>query len=254
MTEASRPLAWLGSVRAVLFDLDNTLYDHTLASRAALFAAAREFEETAALSPDVLFDHFTRHNDACWALAVCGEMTREELALARFERTLESFAVSGLEARRLSEAYLTLYRGQPSEVPGARATVLRLLESRPVGIVTNGFPDYVEEKLAAIGLAGRLHPVVVAERIEVMKPRPDCFLAAVERLALHPPEVLYVGDSPAVDVVGARGSGLRACWLNRLGAPWPDGADVPDVVIRKLNELPELLGGAGQPPSIPTQE
>jgi putative hydrolase of the HAD superfamily len=230
--------------RAVLFDLDNTLYDHDASSREALTAAAREFDETSRLDADELCREFARHNDACWVLATRGEMTREELRVARFRRTLEGFGVQDLDPVRLSSAYLERYRRRLAAVPGARETVLGLLRRLPVGIVTNGFPDMVEDKLAAIGLAGRLHPVVVADRLEVMKPRPQAFLAALEALRLPGDEVLYVGDSLVVDVAGGRAAGLRTCWFNRGGMDAPPGAPEPDLVIRRLTELLELATSA----------
>jgi putative hydrolase of the HAD superfamily len=231
-------------IRAVLFDLDNTLYDHETSSRKALAAAAREFARTAALDVDQLCGTFTRHNDECWVLVTRGEMTRDELRVARFRRTLTEFGIEDLEPKRLSETYLARYRRGLAEVPEARRTVLRLLRDLPVGIVTNGFPDLVEEKLAAIGLAGLLHPVVVADRVEVMKPRPDAFLAALHALGLPAHDVLYVGDSLAVDVAGGAASGLRTCWFNRSGLEAPPGGPRPDAIVRRLSELLTLLLGA----------
>jgi HAD superfamily hydrolase (TIGR01549 family) len=231
-------------VRAVLFDLDNTLYDHETSSREGLAAAARDLEQTAGLDVDLLCRVFTRHNDECWALAVRGEMTREELRVARFRRTLAELGVEGLDPEHLSSAYLARYRRRLAEVPGARSTVLRLLRDLPVGIVTNGFPDLVGDKLAAIGLSGRLHPVVVADRIEVMKPRPDAFQAALEALDLPAGDVVYVGDSLTVDVAGGAAAGLRTCWFNRDGSAAPAGSPRPDAMVLRLAELPALLLGA----------
>ncbi len=62
---------------AVLFDLDDTLYDHTRASRQALAETAAAYRDLAELDAETLFREFTRHNDECWALAGCGQMTRE---------------------------------------------------------------------------------------------------------------------------------------------------------------------------------
>ncbi|MFN2432560.1 MAG: HAD family hydrolase, partial [Gemmatimonadota bacterium] len=151
----------LRGVRAVLFDLDNTLFDHTRASREALAAMGEELEELAGGDADLLCREFERHNDDCWALAVRGEMTREELRVVRFRRTLTALGLE-LAAERVSDAYLERYGMRGTEVPGASATVLQLLDRIPVGVVTNGFADLVDAKLEAIGLARVLHPVVVA--------------------------------------------------------------------------------------------
>jgi FMN phosphatase YigB (HAD superfamily) len=83
---------------------------------------------------------------------------------------------------------------------------------------------------------------VIADRIEVMKPRPDAFRTAIALLGLLPSEVLYVGDSLTVDVAGAAAAGLRTCWFDRDGREAPSGALRPDLIVRRLLELPALLG------------
>jgi HAD superfamily hydrolase (TIGR01549 family) len=231
------------SFQAVLFDLDNTLYDHTHSSREALIRMVRELESLTGVDPEILCREFQRHNDECWALAVRGEMTREELRLARFTRTLRALGLD-LEAAELSRAYLEGYARFGREVPGARSTVLCLLEGLPVGIVTNGYPDMVEAKLEAVGLAGLVHPVVVADRLEDMKPRAACFRQALAALGMEAADVLYVGDAPEVDVVGAREAGLATCWFDRNGAGWPSELAHPDLTIRNLPELELTLRGA----------
>lgn len=245
--QAGPPADWRSSIRAVLFDLDNTLYDHAFASRQALLAAAAEFEPTAALDAETLCREFTRHNDECWVLAARGEMTRQELRVARFQRMLDGFGVVALEAHRISERYLARYGRRRAEVPGARDAVLALRERMPVGIVTNGFPDLVEGKLAAVGLTGLLHPIVVADRLETMKPRPAPFLAALRELRLEPGAALYAGDSLLVDVAGGAAAGLRTCWFNRGGIERPADAPLPDFEVRALDELPALLLCDGRP-------
>jgi len=50
-----------------------------------------------------------------------------------------------------------------------------------------------------------------------------------------------IGDNPARDVGGALAAGLRAVWVNRLGAARPSelSADVPEVAT--LRDLPQML-------------
>jgi putative hydrolase of the HAD superfamily len=62
-------------------------------------------------------------------------------------------------------------------------------------------------------------------------------------LPLHrqPQECLYVGDSYANDVIGAKNAGMRACWLNRAEVKMPDEKTKPDFIIGKFEELPALL-------------
>jgi putative hydrolase of the HAD superfamily len=82
---------------------------------------------------------------------------------------------------------------------------------------------------------------VIADRIELMKPRPHPFVAAVERLGLPAGDVLYVGDSLAADVAGARAAGLRPVWFDRHGAGLPEDAPAPDFVVRRLEEVAAIV-------------
>jgi FMN phosphatase YigB (HAD superfamily) len=231
-------------VRAVLFDLDDTLFDHTAASREALLevAAAGVLD---GVDPERLIGEFAVHNATCWTLAAAGELPLDDLRVERFRRTLAALGLAGVDEAAVSGLYLTAYAARsPAEVPGARALVHRLLERGPVGIVTNGFPDLVEGKLRALGLLGVVDPVLVADRIELMKPRPHAFAAAVGRLRLPPFDVLFVGDSLSADVGGARAAGLRPCWFDRHATGLPDGAPVPEFVVRRLEEVAAVVAGA----------
>lgn len=244
-------------MRAVLFDLDDTLFDHSAASRAALLEVAAS-GMLDGVEPEGLVREFAVHNATCWTLAAAGELPFEELRVERFRRTLAALDVRGASvapdeglAAVVSGAYLTAYAApRPAEVPGARALVRRLLERGPVGIVTNGFPDLVEGKLRSLDLWGVVDPVVVADRIELMKPRPQAFLAAVERLGLTPRDVLFVGDSLSSDVAGASAAGLRSCWFDRHATGLPQGAPAPEFIVRHLEEVAGLVeSGAGVAPA-----
>jgi putative hydrolase of the HAD superfamily len=235
-------------MRAVLFDLDDTLFDHSAASRAALLEVAAS-GPLLGVEPESLVHEFAVHNAACWTLAAAGELPFEELRVERFRRTLAALDARGGSgapdeglASVVSRAYLTAYAApRAAEVPGARALVRRLLERGPVGIVTNGFPDLVEDKLRSLDLWGGVDPVVVADRIELMKPRPYAFLAAVVHLGLTPRDVLFVGDSLSSDIAGAAAAGLRSCWFDRHATGLPQGAPAPEFIVRHLEEVVGLV-------------
>jgi competence protein ComEC len=92
-----------------------------------------------------------------------------------------------------------------------------------------------ESILSQLGLAHEFEFVVDSHEVGVEKPDPRIFLLACERLRLHPSRVAYVGDVHGIDVVGARGAGLRPVLLDVYGAY--DGAEAPRVA-----EPAQLLG------------
>ena len=76
-----------------------------------------------------------------------------------------------------------------------------------------------------------------AEAVGAPKPDPRAFLAACAGLGEPPDAVLYVGDEPETDVLGARSAGLSAVLLDRYGTAPPEET----AVIRSLAELPAFL-------------
>lgn len=103
--------------------------------------------------------------------------------------------------------------------------------------LSNGNAD-----LAAIGIAARFEVAVSAREAGAAKPHPRIFELMLERAALAPAEVVYVGDDPQADVEGARRAGLHAVWVDRLGRDWPAELAPPAHRVRDLHGLVALLG------------
>lgn len=85
-----------------------------------------------------------------------------------------------------------------------------------LGSVTNGVAD-----LETIGLASYFQVSIAAHRFGAGKPEPEIFLAACAELGIAPGDTAYIGDDPEIDVAGAAKAGLQALWLNRRGEVLP---------------------------------
>ena len=84
--------------------------------------------------------------------------------------------------------------------------------------------------------------VVCSEDLRCYKPHPRMFEAACDALGVAPSAAMYVGDTPRLDIVGARDAGLTPVWINRRNLTWPDELDPPAHVVDALDELLTLLG------------
>lgn len=112
----------------------------------------------------------------------------------------------------------------------------------PWGVVTNGAEtQYL--KLRRLGLEGRSPCVVVSEVVGVHKPDPAIFRLAAGHLGLDPAAILFVGDHPRQDIVGAGRVGMRTAWLRR-GRAWPAhlAATPPTYQIDEVAELRGVVG------------
>ena len=149
---------------------------------------------------------------------------------------------SGGDVALADAAYAIFFRERnrvdffPDALPALRRIAARL----PVVALTNGNAD-----LAAIGIEHLFVACINARTQGVGKPDPRIFAAACAAAGCRPGEAVHAGDDPDSDVRGARDAGLRACWIDRTGAPWPQTAGpAPDLVCRDLAALADWLDAA----------
>ena len=77
----------------------------------------------------------------------------------------------------------------------------------------------------------------------VAKPDPLIYQHLAERFEARPEEIVYVGDHPQYDVVGALEAGFHAVWINRERLSWPDDLPQPQHQVSNLHQLEALLEG-----------
>jgi len=78
---------------------------------------------------------------------------------------------------------------------------------------------------------------------QALKPDPAIFGYLAGVLGLEHHQILYVGDNPMPDIVGARQAGVPVAWLNRSGRPLPEGMPEPDLQVGSLRDLLAALPG-----------
>ncbi len=110
----------------------------------------------------------------------------------------------------------------------------------PLGSISNGFAD-----LQKIGLAAHFHTSLAAHSFGRAKPDPSIFLAACDAMAVDPAHAVYVGDDLQLDVAAAQNAGLRGIWINRFEHALPDAVR-PDAICRNLFELEDWIAGGRQ--------
>ncbi len=116
--------------------------------------------------------------------------------------------------------------------------VLDELELRGLatGIISNS-DGRLEERLSEIGIRDRFGFLIDSAIISISKPAPGIFEEALRLSSLAAADAIYVGDYYAVDVVGARGVGMRPVLFDPYGAY----GDVDCAIIKRFEDLIGLL-------------
>ena len=125
-------------------------------------------------------------------------------------------------------------------IDGAVATVRALKDAgHRLGVVSNA-EGRVERDLEGAGYAGLFETVVDSHIVGVEKPDPQIFRIAMERMGVAPETAIFLGDVPAIDIVGARAAGLTPVLLDRHDLY--RSVDAPR--LRSIAELPDWLATA----------
>jgi HAD superfamily hydrolase (TIGR01549 family) len=113
--------------------------------------------------------------------------------------------------------------------------------AQELGFLSNADADFLHACLARNGL--EFDVVVSSEVAQALKPDPAIFAYLAGVLGLEHHQILYVGDNPMPDIVGARQAGVPVAWLNRSGHPLPEDVPEPDVEVASLRDLVAILPG-----------
>jgi 2-haloacid dehalogenase len=110
-----------------------------------------------------------------------------------------------------------------------------------VALLSDADNDFLKASMKRNGLS--FETVVTSEDQRANKPHISMFREVCSRLDVEPSDAVYVGDSVWSDIEGARHAGLRAVWVNRHGAPWPEEVEPPHAEVTSLEELETILEG-----------
>lgn len=235
-------------LRAVLFDLDDTLFDHAHATRTALgrlravdaTLAGWTLDETVARHDVILEELHTR--------VLAGEITVDDARLERFRRLLEMAGATEPVRRsaELAAVYRAAYEAGWQAVPGAVALLdaVRARGLRVVIVTNNGVAEQ-RRKIEFCGMAPRIDALVTSEEVGTPKPGSAIFDEALRQAGVGAGQAVMLGDAWDADVAGALAFGIPPVWFNRKGAPKPL-ASVPEIQTLEPTEtaLASLYDGA----------
>ncbi|MEU8900091.1 HAD family hydrolase [Nocardia sp. NPDC048505] len=231
------------TVRGLLWDVDDTLFDYSGSDRAGVL---RHLEAEGLLAEhggaDRAVERWQAVMEAEFARFLAGEVDIFEHRRCR-ARVFLGTELSDAEADAWFGRYIAHYQDSWTLFPDAAASLTALAPLTRQAVLSNSSVVNQERKLRTLGIREHFEAVLCADEIGHAKPAAAAFHAACAALDLPPGAVAYVGDRLDVDALGARDAGLTAIWLDRAAT----GIDLPTGVLRvtSLAELPELLRQLG---------
>jgi putative hydrolase of the HAD superfamily len=257
-------------VRAVIFDLDETLIEEETSNDASALAAGEIAEIRHGVDRVALLAGLRRRSrelflagplidycreigisarEALWGSFAGGDSSLEQLrqwmpayrqrswAAALAEVGVDDQALAGEMAE-----FFAIDRSRRHVVFAESEQVLRQLKKNfRLGLITNGAPDIQGTKIDGSNLASFFETITISGDHGFGKPDRRIFQLALQRLGVAAHEAVMIGDSLNRDVAGARDVGIRTIWINRYERTLTESHPVPDIELADLRDLPTIL-------------
>lgn len=229
-------------LKAILFDIDDTLFSTTEFARRARTNAVRAMiqagldlpEEVVLKELDEVLTEFSsnyeHHFDKLLYRLRPGALARINPAL------LVAAGVAAYHDTKFRE--LAPFDDVFPLLADLKRAGVRL------GVITHGWTVKQAEKLVRLGLVPYLDPkaIFISDQIGISKPNPKLYLTALRDLGLLPGEVMYVGDSPEHDIAPPKSIGMITVWARRAAKHTLEGTSIlPDHTVSSFEELRRIL-------------
>ncbi len=229
----------------VIFDFDNTLWDFSQNSKESLKELYNSHErlQKAFDSFERFFETYEKNNNALWQRYRDGEIDKEFLAVNRFAFTLREGGIFEVEyAQKLNSEYLALTTTKTLLIPNA-LEILKYLKDKKyeIHILTDGFFEVQFLKLKQSKLAPYISNLITSEEFGKLKPDPDLFNFALEKINASKEQTIMVGDDYENDIIGAYEAGIDQIFFNRKNIPLDSLEIKPTYTIHNLLEIKQIL-------------
>lgn len=226
-------------IKAIIFDLDNTLLDFVKMKQFAVKASIRAMNEAG-----LNVDEESGYKDVMELYMTTGwenQLVFDDYLKQTTGEVSNKILAAGVVAyRRAREATLLVY-------PNVNKTLIKLLKTQiRLAVVSDAPSREAWMRLYYLNLHHVFDPVLTFDDTGARKPSPKPFKLALDKMNVGPDEALMIGDWPDRDVVGAKQIGMKTIFARygdtfgtkESGADW-DVNDIYEVVgiIKELNNV-----------------
>lgn len=231
-------------IRAVLFDIDNTLVNFMRMKRHAVDAASDAMIDAGLKIPkqDFVEKIFqTYRHEGIEDQQIFNKILTEVLG----ELDYKILAAGILGYRRAKEAFLAVY-------PHVHPTLTALVKMGiRLGVISDAPKLQVWMRVVGLGLSHYFDTVVTFDDTRERKPSPKPFELALKNLGCEPAQSLMIGDWLERDIVGAKNVGMKAVFA-RYGDEFNTPADtIADFDVMDIAALVEIVRRLNGPDSVP---
>jgi putative hydrolase of the HAD superfamily len=241
--------------KAIFFDLDDTLLNHTGNLESSWEPVlARAAEMIPGLEPAELREAIRVFAEDYWSDADRHREGRLNLRAARqrvVSGALEAMGHDPALGAELGNLYHDLRESGYDLLPGAIETLEAFRDAGVrLALITNGEALLQRSKLERFDLARHFDHIQIEEEFGHGKPDERAYRHALDTLDLEPRDVWMVGDNLEWEIAAPQRLGIFSIWVDRSGTGIPYNPEVkPDRVVTSVRELLDCLPLSAEAPA-----
>lgn len=226
-------------IKVILWDMDGTLLDFSVAERNALRKCFANFH--LGECTDAMISRYSSINDTYWKRLERGEIQKNQLLTQRFKEffALENIICSDAEA--FNNEYQIHLGDTICFIDDAYHLIQELQSTVRQYAVTNGAYIAQERKLKKSGLDELFDDAFISDKIGAEKPSKEFFDYVFNQIGNYQKEeIMIVGDSLTSDMQGGNNAGIKCCWYNPRNKENRLGLYI-DYTIQHLWQVKEII-------------
>lgn len=232
-------------MKAVFFDIDDTLYDQLEPFKNAcqeVFGSQYEF------NVQELFKSSRRYSDEVFQDAGNGIISMDEMYIYRMKKAFEDIGINITDRDALHFQHIYERKQRNLFLTATMRKILEVCGSRfLLGVISNGPSLHQWDKVRQLCLEKYIpkENIFISEDLGIAKPDSAIFHYAAKRCKIKEKDCVYIGDNYINDIAGAKEAGWQTIWLNRRDHPLPKGQRAKETVFTEEDLYFRILSWTG---------
>ncbi|MFC6296055.1 HAD family hydrolase [Lactiplantibacillus daoliensis] len=230
-------------IKAIIFDVDDTLYDQKSPFSTALTQTTQLRFTPVELA--TVFNRFREFTDRTFHQVTAHELSLEAWQTARLRHALAELIAETITTDWSIQFELAYHQALKNIdlFAGLGPVLEKVSHYFQIGIITNGPAKIQRQKLHQLQIERYVHPddIFISEELGIAKPDPSIFTTWAHQAGIKANEAAYVGDNAVLDMTSAKHAGWQTFWYNHRQNGQNQPSVIPDQIIQTPAELNDLL-------------
>ncbi len=206
-----------GEIKAVLFDLDDTLVNSKKAEYDAICELKKMYSEFDKVKDDEFAQIWNNITLEIYEEYLKGKISFEKSRMKRMQGLFGNYLIniSEAEAKNKFRDYRKIYEANWNLFNDAEEVLKNLKSKYKLVIISNGNGKQQRRKIEHTGLNKYFSNIVISSEVGCSKPEKEIFDIACQMVDSEPKNCVMIGDKYKVDIEGSLNAGMQGIWVNR---------------------------------------